>query len=213
MNTRIRIRLRLAVAASTAMLLILLAGLVWQSGAIGGPQPTAHAVGHEAPGATPSAGPGNGGDSGPESLEQVASRDHGRKLPPEAQGARLRDVASQKGPGDRRSSKARNRTEGLTERRDIKPEEVLGDVSRRAPGGCLSEYGEDGQCLPAVPPSMAKHVQEMKDAGLDPNTMEHRWTCAEVREYFSEGIKVRSAGKDPQQLDANKDGVACGPGD
>lgn len=90
-----------------------------------------------------------------------------------------------------------------------------GDILGAAPalGGCLAEYGDAGQCLPAVPPSLARHLQEMKDAGADPASMPHSWTCDEARKYFPNGLPVRQAGADPQKLDTDADGIACGPAD
>lgn len=158
--------------------------------------------------------PGQGGGT---TLAQAAGREptaqDRARVPEHASG--LARVAGQD-PGDRTPGQAKrsgptDRTEGLTERRKVDPKEVLrGPV---APGGCLAEYGEDGQCLPTVPPSMAKHVADMKKAGMDPDGMDHHWGCAEVRTHFPEGITVRTAGDDPQGLDANGDGLACGPGD
>lgn len=110
-----------------------------------------------------------------------------------------------------RSGEALDRTKGLTQRTGVAPEEVHGADS--APGGCLAEYGETGQCLPAVPPSLAKHVRDMEKAGQDVSSMPHHWDCAEVRTVFPEGIAVRQAGVDPQGLDTDGDGTACGPGD
>jgi len=78
-------------------------------------------------------------------------------------------------------------------------------------GGCTVEYGETGQCLPVYPPSISQHVQDMIDAGLDPKTMPHNWTCEEVRLYFPSGIAVRQPGVDPQALDDDGDAVACEP--
>lgn len=80
-------------------------------------------------------------------------------------------------------------------------------------GGCLREYGENGQCVPVVPPSMASHVQDMKKAGLDASAMKHHWTCTELRTYFRNGVAVRQPDVDPQELDTNGDGTACGTGD
>lgn len=80
-------------------------------------------------------------------------------------------------------------------------------------GGCLTEYGDAGQCLPVVPPSESAHVQAMVAAGLDPASMPHQWKCKEVRTYFRDGLAVRVAGVDPQKLDRDADGVACGPKD
>ena len=97
-------------------------------------------------------------------------------------------------------------------RTDIDPEQVLVGESETL-GGCKQEYGLAGQCLPVIPPSESAHVQQMIDAGLDPATMTHRWTCAELTQYFPSGIAVRSAGVDPDELDHDDDGVACGESD
>lgn len=94
----------------------------------------------------------------------------------------------------------------------VDPSQVL-DTASQSLGGCLKEYGDAGQCLSVVPPSLAEHVQQMKNAGLDPTSMPHDWTCTEVRVYFPQGITVRQAGVDPQHLDHNGDGIACGVGD
>jgi hypothetical protein len=67
-------------------------------------------------------------------------------------------------------------------------------------GGCVTGYGDPGQCLPVVPPSHAAHG------------MVGTWTCRETRTIFVKGIKV-DPGKDTLKLDSNKDGVACGEGD
>jgi hypothetical protein len=56
-------------------------------------------------------------------------------------------------------------------------------------------------------------VQAMVDAGIDPSTMSHDWSCAELRTYFPTGIAVREPGVDPAHLDTDGDGVACGPND
>lgn len=101
---------------------------------------------------------------------------------------------------------------GLKQRGPVDPGEVLTGASGSL-GGCLAEYGAPGQCLPAVPPSMSRHFKEMKDAGLDPGSMTHSWTCTEVRTYFETGLPLRQAHVDPQRLDSNQDGVACGPTD
>jgi len=101
---------------------------------------------------------------------------------------------------------------GLKQRGPVDPSAVLSDSSLSL-GGCLPQYGSDGQCLPAIPPSMSRHLKEMKDAGLDPGSMPHSWTCTEVRTYFKSGLSVRKAHVDPQKLDANHDGVACGAAD
>ncbi|GLI25901.1 hypothetical protein ARHIZOSPH14_01430 [Agromyces rhizosphaerae] len=101
----------------------------------------------------------------------------------------------------------RDGTAGLGEARPaIAPEDTTaGDTGY---GGCLVEYGENGQCLPTIPPSLTGHVSEMLEAGLDPSDMYHPWTCTEVREYFPDGIAVRQ-GVDPQGLDPDGDGTAC----
>lgn len=101
---------------------------------------------------------------------------------------------------------------GLKQRGPVDPAAVLSDSSLSL-GGCLPQYGSDGQCLPAIPPSMSRHLKEMKDAGLNPGSMPHSWTCTEVRTYFKGGLSVRKAHVDPQKLDANHDGVACGAAD
>lgn len=78
-------------------------------------------------------------------------------------------------------------------------------------GGCLTEYGDNGQCLTVYPPSRAEHVREMVDLGEDPSTMPHNWSCAELITFFPEGIAVRQPGIDPQGLDLDLDGTACEP--
>lgn len=101
---------------------------------------------------------------------------------------------------------------GLKQRGPVDPADVLSGASMSL-GGCLPQYGAPGQCLPAVPPSLSQHLKEMKDAGRDPGSMPHSWICPEVRTYFKDGLPVRRAHVDPQKLDANRDGVACGPAD
>lgn len=151
----------------------------------------------------------------PGSLADVAGRKPpaSRATPPQAggleQAAGRKPEKSSGAPG--RSGEAPDRTKGLKQRADVAPDKV--HDADTAPGGCLAEYGEDGQCLPAIPPSLAKHVQDMVKADQDVSSMPHHWDCSELRTYFADGIAVRKAGKDPQSLDVNKDGVACGPGD
>ena len=89
-------------------------------------------------------------------------------------------------------------------RPDVTPRQVFPNVAS-ARGGCLAEYGKAGQCLPIVPPSQATHVS----AGH----MQPQWECAEVRLMFKNGLTVKTAKVDPQGLDANGDGIACGRGD
>lgn len=105
----------------------------------------------------------------------------------------------------------KNRSANLPRADAASPGDVLG--ASPSPGGCLPEYGDDGQCLPTVPPSLSRHIKDMADAGLDTASMPHDWTCSEVRQYFRDGLTVRSAGVDPQALDSNADGMACGPAD
>lgn len=107
---------------------------------------------------------------------------------------------------------APDNSSNLIQRGPISPADVLANANVSL-GGCLPQYGAAGQCLPAVPPSQSHHLKDMKDAGLDPSSMKHTWACAEVREYFKTGISVRQANVDPQKLDANKDGIGCGPDD
>lgn len=110
------------------------------------------------------------------------------------------------------SQTSRTGADGLGQPRgDVDPSEVIS--SDAALGGCHEAYGEDGQCLPTIPPSLAAHAAEMDRAGLDPTSMPHHWTCAEVDLSFPDGIAVRVAGVDPDGLDTDLDGVACGPGD
>lgn len=105
-----------------------------------------------------------------------------------------------------------DRSAGLAPRGPIDPKAVTGG-GETALGGCLVEYGADGQCLPVVPPSMAEHAKQMKDSGVDPLSMPHTWSCEEVREFFPDGLPVRQAAVDPQELDTNEDATACGVGD
>lgn len=109
------------------------------------------------------------------------------------------------------ASSGKDRSRNLPKAGTATPAEILGE--RPSLGGCLPEYGDAGQCLPAVPPSLTRHVQEMKDAGTDPSFMPHSWTCDEARKYFKDGLSVREPGVDPQKLDTNADGIACGPAD
>lgn len=94
-------------------------------------------------------------------------------------------------------------------RPDVKPTDVID--TNAALGGCSEAYGDNGQCLPGIPPSQAQHAAEMVEAGLDPASMPHLWTCQEVREHFADGIPVRVAGVDPDGLDDDGDGIGCEP--
>ncbi|MFT4136216.1 hypothetical protein [Microbacterium sp.] len=98
-----------------------------------------------------------------------------------------------------------------TPRAAIDPDEVL--ASGIAPGGCHASYGDDGQCLPVIPPSMAAHAAQMLQAGEDPLSMPHPWTCTEVVQLFPDGISVRAPDDDPDRLDGDGDGLACEPDD
>ncbi|MET3771711.1 hypothetical protein ACJJV6_03125 [Arthrobacter nitrophenolicus] len=148
------------------------------------PSPTA-AGGRIQPGPADTADPANRQQT---SLEAAAGREHPTGSAPETQGP----------PPQLREK--------------VTPSQVFGGAAPGT-GGCLPEYGEDGQCLPAVPPSLARHVSEMRAAGQDPSAMDHRWSCSEVRKYFRDGLAVRQPGIDPQGLDTNSDGKACAAGD
>lgn len=91
-----------------------------------------------------------------------------------------------------------------SDRPKTSPKQVFKDAGV-ARGGCNIAYGLGGQCLPTVPPSQAEHVA----AGH----MEPQWDCAEVRVLFKNGIQLAKAKTDPQRLDKNNDGTACGKGD
>lgn len=114
----------------------------------------------------------------------------------------LEEVASEVTPGKRNNASLPGA------RGPIDPAALLSGDSF---GGCLIEYGDNGQCLTVYPPSEAGHVQDMLDAGEDPALMEHDWTCGELVRYFPEGITVRQPGIDPQGLDDDLDGTACEP--
>ena len=64
--------------------------------------------------------------------------------------------------------------------------------------GCAVDYGVPGQCVPAQPPHAGHGGPEF-------------WTCADLRPHFPDGVTVR--GDDVWGLDADGDGVACGPAD
>lgn len=96
-------------------------------------------------------------------------------------------------------------------RAPISPDSVMTEAT--ATGGCLPEYGDAGQCLPVIPPSLGEHYRLMVEQGLDPSTMPHPWSCDEARLYFPDGLTLRQAGNDPSALDRNGDAIACGAGD
>ena len=192
---------------------------------------TAAPSGHAAPAAGPTAGPVRGGAAhaapegkGSEAAEPAGGERGDGELAgvvnrpteprePSADGlvrAAAEEPAEQV-PGQARRGPAPDRMSGPA-RAAVDPEQVHGKDGQ-APGGCVAEYGKDGQCLPLIPPSMARHAAEMERAGVDPASMDHHWSCKELRGFFPDGIAVRVAGKDPQELDRNGDGLACGPGD
>lgn len=110
------------------------------------------------------------------------------------------------------SGSGRTGADGLGQPRgDVEPTDVI--HAGLTLGGCNEAYGADGQCLPIIPPSLAQHAADMEEAGLDPATMPHRWTCDEVAISFPDGIVVRVPRVDPDGLDADLDGVACEPDD
>lgn len=119
------------------------------------------------------------------------------------------DVAEPDGPGSllaaAESAPRRSDRDLGAPRGTISPADVLDNAA--SVGGCLVDYGTTGQCVPSVPPSQAAHVAQMVDAGEDPNSMPHPWSCDELIRYFPDGVKVRQ--KDSQNLDADGDGMAC----
>lgn len=137
-----------------------------------------------APGGTAADGGSTAANGRQQSLGEAASQPNGQGLHPEAPNP------------------------APVPRGTVAPSDVL-DTASQSLGGCLKEYGDAGQCLPVVPPSLAEHLKEMKAAGLDPASMPHNWTCSEVRIYFPGGLTVRVPGTDPQKLDPNRNGVAC----
>lgn len=63
--------------------------------------------------------------------------------------------------------------------------------------GCERAYGTAGQCLPVNPPADV--------------SMPGMWHCVDVLRLFPAGLRVN--GSDPLMLDADSDGLACGPND
>lgn len=75
-------------------------------------------------------------------------------------------------------------------------------------GGCVPDYGKDGQCLPPVPPRLvAEHAGHR---GMDPLSMAMFYTCEDVLDLIPDGLVTS---EDPLGLDTNDDGIACGKGD
>ena len=191
----------------------------------------AHPGGHkappgaQAPAGVPAAPPSQGKPAGQGAADPAPGKP-GEKLaaqnPAEqgtVPGARkeksLAEAGSEPVPGEAGAKGADNgadRSAGLAPRGPVDPKEVMG-AGEAVLGGCLAEYGADGQCLPVVPPSSAEHVQQMTESGADPLSMLHFWSCDEVRGFFPDGLAVRQAATDPQGLDTNADGTACGADD
>ncbi|WP_394162023.1 hypothetical protein [Galactobacter valiniphilus] len=171
------------------------------------------------PGTGLSASPSSGADAG--ELDARPLRAGATALPPASSSpppavVRGGEGTTLDGAASRSGDAAPLRADGTRERSlkpapKVAPEDVLG--SERGTGGCLKEYGQTGQCLPPVPPSQAEHVSQMLAAGQDPSAMTHPYRCTEVRTMFATGLIVRVSGVDPQGLDRNGDGVACGRGD
>lgn len=139
---------------------------------------------------------------GPEDPEDPANREQ----------TSLQDAANRDHTTVRPGQPEPPKTPGPAPRGPVLPSDVFKRGAANL-GGCLEAYGENGQCVPVVPPSLAQHLQEMKKAGHDAASMKHRWSCRELREYFQDGVEVRRVGIDPQNLDSNGDGRACGAGD
>jgi hypothetical protein len=75
-------------------------------------------------------------------------------------------------------------------------------------GGCVPDYGTEGECLPPIPPRLAaKHAGHV---GMDPLEMAMLYNCADVRALVPNGL---ATDEDPLGLDSNEDGIACGKGD
>jgi hypothetical protein len=197
-------RARTIVAASVLPVLALIAIVAfWPRAATGAP-PDAATHGHPGTAATAQslAEPGSGGGPTPGPIALEAPPDSPVGGEP---GTSLAEAASS-APLQRDGAQALG-----APREAVDPALVVaapGDL-----GGCRTEYGEDGQCLTVVPPSLAEHAADMRAAGLDPAAMAHPWTCTEVRALFPDGIAVRAPGIDPLGLDADGDQLACDPDD
>ncbi|WP_135849250.1 hypothetical protein [Serinibacter arcticus] len=110
------------------------------------------------------------------------------------------------------SAPVRVGSEALGEpRAAIDPADLV--TSDTALGGCHPAYGDAGQCLPLVPPSMSAHTADMLAAGVPLDSMPHPWTCTELLLHFPDGIAVRQISPpdlvDPFGLDVEGDGMAC----
>lgn len=197
-------RARTIVAASVLPVLALVAIIaLWPRPATGAP-PDAATHGHPGTAATaqPAARPTAGGlpTPGPIALEAPSDSPVGGEP-----GATLAEAAAS-------APTRRDGAQALGDPREaVDPAAVVaapGDL-----GGCRTEYGVAGQCLTVVPPSFAEHAADMRAAGLGPAAMSHPWSCTEVRTLFPDGIAVRAPGIDPLGLDADGDGLGCGPAD
>lgn len=173
--------------------------------------------GPDAGAAAPAAAPTSSPEAAPDGVVSGIGQGESAGAPGRTRQSHLAEAAGQQPahgvPRGKLGPAGADRTAGLSER-GASP--AQGDqASGAAPntGGCLPEYGAAGQCLPVVPPSLASHLAQMKAAGMDPSSMPHHWSCAEVRTYFPDGLPVRIPGTDPQHLDPTADGTACGTGD
>ena len=175
------------------------------------------AAGSDGGTAAPSAAAASSPEAAPDGVVSGIGQGESAGAPGRTRQVQLAEAAGQQPaqgvPRGKLGPDGANRTAGLSERGASPAQGDPGSGTAPNTGGCLPEYGAAGQCLPVVPPSLASHVAQMKAAGLDPSSMPHHWSCAEVRTYFPEGLPVRIPGTDPQHLDSTADGTACGTGD
>lgn len=142
---------------------------------------------------------GNGGPGSAEPGLAAANADAARVHPANRPQTSLVDAASQvHGRGIKRPAAG---ITGGQRRAPVDPDDVLSRTGAR--GGCIPEYGEGGQCLPARHPSANASAKATANFA-------RTWTCADVREVFPEGISTTD---DPLDLDTDGDGTACGPTD
>lgn len=151
-------------------------------------------------------------DAGPKSLAS-AVRDHGLAageplwVPPGQQKVKAVD------PKDRASERAGGTPQGSALPTTRMTEEEALDRARTQvaarTAGCVPEYGAGQGCLPVASPGQVRHDQQM---GPMPG-MTIPWTCPELRVLVPAGLALSSPGVDPQHLDINGDGLACGTGD
>lgn len=189
-------------AVVIGVLAVVAALLVWAPRAGGHGDADGHGSSHTAD-PTPTATEGPAGDLAVDLAEAVAI-----EPPDDASAGNVPQTTLAEAAAA--AHEVRSRAEGLgAPRAPIDPADVL--TARTAPGGCHPAYGADGQCLPAIPPSLAGHIAQMQAAGLDVSSMPHHWTCGELTTLFSEGIAVRVPGVDPDGIDHDGDGFACEP--